>query len=438
MNSLKISIILLGDAIVFYASLLLTLFFRFSKDSFSQAVADHLIPFSFVLAIWVFVFYLADLYQMRTLKDKRFFWKNFLPAVVISSTASVIFFYILVPFFKISPKTNLFLFAVFFTFLDYGWRYFFIRFLSSGFKTKVLLAGGGKSALETFHFLKSNPQFGYEPVLWKKGASKEEIKDLLNFIAASKIEKIVIPSSWGKEKDFISSVYKMLSLEVEVVFSHGFYEDIFQKVPLEEIDERWLIEKIKIGQKAYDSFRRAVDIFLSPLLMAVFSPVFLIGAILIKIDSRGPVIYKQKRTGKDGKPFTLYKLRTMRIDKPGPLWTEEGDGRVTAVGNVFRTSHLDEIPQLFNILKGDISFVGPRAESLELAGMYKKLPYYGIRHIIKPGLTGWAQINYKPSTSLQEADEKLRYDIYYIKNRSLALDILIILRTVRLLFVSPK
>lgn len=438
MNNLKIAIILLGDIAVFYASLFLTLFFRFSKDSFSQAAAGHLVPFSFILLVWIFVFYLADLYQMRTLKDKRVFWKNFFPAVIISATASVIFFYISASLFKISPKTNLFLFAVFFTFLDYGWRYFFVRFLSSGFKIKVLLVGESKSALEIFYFLKANPQFGYEPVLWKKWTSKEEIKDILKFIAASKIEKVVIPFSWGREREFVSSMCDVLSSGMDVVFLHSFYEDIFQKVPLEEIDERWLIEKIKIGQKAYGSFRRAADVILSPILMVVLSPIFLIGAALVKTGSKGPVIYEQKRTGKDGKPFTLYKLRTMRIDKPGPLWTEEGDERVTVAGKFLRATHLDEIPQLFNIFKGDISFVGPRAESLGLADMYKQLPYYGVRHIIKPGLTGWAQINYKPSASLQEADEKLRYDIYYIKNRSLALDILIILKTVRLLFVSPK
>ena len=120
----------------------------------------------------------------------------------------------------------------------------------------------------------------------------------------------------------------------------------------------------------------------------------------------------------------------MVVDQSGPLWTTKADKRLTLIGKFLRYTHLDEIPQLYNILQGDISFIGPRPERRELVELYKQLPYYEIRHIIKPGLTGWAQLNYKPSASLEEAKEKLQYDIYYIKNRSLVLDVLIILKTI--------
>jgi lipopolysaccharide/colanic/teichoic acid biosynthesis glycosyltransferase len=144
--------------------------------------------------------------------------------------------------------------------------------------------------------------------------------------------------------------------------------------------------------------------------------------------------------GRRNKQFTLYKFRTMvdGADKIGPAWTEKNDTRVTPLGRVFRYTHLDEIPQLVNILRGDISFTGPRPESAELAEKYSSLPYYDMRHSIAPGITGWAQINFKPSASVEEAYEKLRYDIFYIKNRSFFFDTLIMMRTVKHFFFSHE
>jgi len=218
----------------------------------------------------------------------------------------------------------------------------------------------------------------------------------------------------------------------------GFYETIFQKLPLEELEEGWFIEKITTSRHLYEFIKRTADIILALILGIILLPAALIIAILIKLDSRGPIIYKQERIGFNDKSFILYKFRTMVVDQSGPLWTTKADKRLTLIGKFLRYTHLDEIPQLYNILKGDISFIGPRPERRELVELYKQLPYYEIRHIIKPGLTGWAQLNYKPSASLEEAKEKLQYDIYYIKNRSLVLDVLIILKTIKYLFFSNQ
>jgi len=189
----------------------------------------------------------------------------------------------------------------------------------------------------------------------------------------------------------------------------------------------------------YKKYAKKCDaLFLAFIFSVVFLPIAALIAVLIKITSKGPVIFKQQRMGKNDKIFWLYKFRTMRIEMEGPLWTTENDNRLTPIGKILRFSHLDEIPQLINVLKGNIAFVGPRAERIELVEQYKKLPYYEIRHIIKPGFTGWAQISYRPSASLEEAFEKLKYDIHYIKNRSLFLDLLIIFKTVRLLFAKVK
>ncbi|MFH1346853.1 MAG: sugar transferase, partial [Spirochaetota bacterium] len=145
--------------------------------------------------------------------------------------------------------------------------------------------------------------------------------------------------------------------------------------------------------------------------------------------------FKQERVGLNNKNFTLLKFGTMKEDK-GPLWTNKNDDRLTLLGKFLTRTHLDETPQLYNIFKSDISFIGPRAERKELVELYRQISHYEIRHIVKPGLTGWAQLNYKASASIEEAKEKLKYDIYYIKNRSLVLDFLILLKTIRYFFIS--
>ena len=162
--------------------------------------------------------------------------------------------------------------------------------------------------------------------------------------------------------------------------------------------------------------------------------------LVIKLDSRGPVFYKQKRVGRIGKVFEIIKFRTMRQDaekSTGAVWAADNDPRITKIGMFLRKTRIDELPQLWNILKGEMSLVGPRAERPEFHAILKKdVPFYEERYLIKPGLSGWAQINFRPSASFEEAHEKLCYDIYYIKNRSFFLDLLIILKTIKYVFAS--
>ncbi len=183
-------------------------------------------------------------------------------------------------------------------------------------------------------------------------------------------------------------------------------------------------------------FKRLFDIIFSFLGLLISIILFPFIALAIKIDSPGPVFFCQKRVRKDRKIFTLYKFRTMRItlDQDKELWREKDPSQITRVGKILRKFYLDELPQFFNILKGDISFVGPRPEWLELAKIFEKeIPFYPLRYIVRPGFTGWAQLNFPPSTSIEEAKEKFQYDLYYIKNRSFFLDLAIILKTIRII-----
>lgn len=215
-----------------------------------------------------------------------------------------------------------------------------------------------------------------------------------------------------------------------------FYAFLFEKISLSDIDEAWITACLTRQDRAYDALKRFSDVVIALPLFVFFLPLMGIVAFFVRLSSPGPALFAQKRMGRGSRSFTLYKFRTMYVGSEGPLWTERNDPRVTPFGRFLRFTHLDELPQFFNILRGDISFTGPRPERYELAEKYRALPYYDLRHLVKPGLTGWAQINYRPSTSLEEAREKLAYDLYYVAHRSFSLDLILLLKTLRHFFFS--
>ncbi len=437
MSNTKKFIILLGDVLMLYGSLAITLLLRYKADQFSVVFNDHIKPFSLIFIFWILIFYLNELYDSRSLNITISIIQRFLFSIFLAAVISITLFYLFTSFFKLTPKTNLFIFASIFGILDFGWRFILRKaYISGGWRNRILIIGDSPMIDNTTRHLKDHPQIGYDVIRQIKEIS--DIKDVNQIIKADNINTIVIQPHLKKNPEIVKTIYQLISSQITIIDFITFYEMIFQKIPLEELEESWFIEKIRSRRPLYETYKRILDILLSFLLLIVLLPLMAIIGILIKITSKGPVIYKQERTGVNDKPFFLYKFRSMRADKSGPwaLWTVENDGRVTFIGKIIRRAHLDELPQLYNIFRGDISFIGPRAERKELVNLYKQLPYYEMRHIIKPGLTGWAQLNYKPSASVEEAKEKLKYDIYYIKNRSLTLDFFILLKTIKYLFVS--
>lgn len=220
-----------------------------------------------------------------------------------------------------------------------------------------------------------------------------------------------------------------------VVDIRSFYEHVVQRLPLSQITDEWLLQNEGFSLNTRGSLRRlkrALDVFLSLLLLVLTAPVMLLAALAVRIESPGPVIYRQRRTGLYEKEFTLYKFRSMRQDaeKNGAVWAQANDDRTTRFGRIMRKLRIDELPQLWNVLKGDMSFIGPRPERMTFVKDLKKcVPYYGMRHTVKPGLTGWAQVCYPYGASVEDAQNKLEYDLYYIKNMSILLDLRIILKT---------
>ena len=223
-----------------------------------------------------------------------------------------------------------------------------------------------------------------------------------------------------------------------VSFDHlaSVYEEYTGKIAVENLRPSWLIFSDGFRKtRASMAVKRAFDVSLSLLGLIVGLPIMALVAIAVKLTSRGPVFYHQERVGLNGRTLMVHKVRTMRQDAEaatGPVWSRPNDERVTPVGRFLRCTRLDEVPQLWNVLRGDMSFVGPRPERPEFVKeLTEKIPFYGQRHVVKPGLTGWAQVRYTYGASVEDAIQKLQYDLYYIKNLSIALDLVIVLDTVK-------
>lgn len=422
------------DGAAWYASLLVMVFLRYGAASFTDAFVQHLPLFSLLFALWALVFYIAGLYQPAALRGAGHLFRAFLPVVLISSLISIVLLYVFEPLSALSPKTNFALFVFVFAVLDLVLRTFFLRLLArSGIRTKVLFFGASEQIDMLIEHFKKEPHAGYDA---RRAKSIAELWPL-----DPRPDVLVIAAATLRKDEEVQRMLYERFLSAQVLFTDciSFYGSIFEKVPVHELEEHWFVEHIIPRSSLYQSVERILDLFFAVLFFFFFLPLMLLVALCIKLTSRGPVLYSQTRIGKGGAPFMLYKFRTMRTDaeKDGPQWAKKNDPRTTLVGGFLRATHLDELPQLFNIIKGDLSFVGPRPERPEFVRELKeRIPHYDIRHIVKPGLTGWAQIHYRYGASVEDAAEKLQYDVYYIKHRSLPLDALIVLKTIKLFFTQ--
>ena len=260
-----------------------------------------------------------------------------------------------------------------------------------------------------------------------------EIESLLS---EGKVGKLVISMTERRGQLPVKNLLTCKLRGVEIFDSPTFYENLTGKLLVEAIHPSWFIYsggfRITPFSRAY---KRALDIILSIVGIILVLPMLPIIALLIKMTSPGPVLFKQKRVGEGGVEFTLMKFRTMcdnAEEETGPVWAIENDPRTTGLGSWLRKTRIDEIPQMFNVLKGEMSFIGPRPERREFVEkLSETIPYYGKRHFVRPGITGWAQVKYRYGASEEDALEKLRYDLYYIKNYSITLDLIIVLETIK-------
>jgi len=247
------------------------------------------------------------------------------------------------------------------------------------------------------------------------------------------------PGSESRQ-DVVDALIDFKCRGVKIETAVDSFERLSRKIWLEGLSPEWLILAHGFRQsRGYLAAKRVCDIVLAVWLLLVAFPIAVLVALAIRLESPGPVIFKQERVGLRGRPFTLFKFRSMRQDaeKDGPVWAQEQDSRITRVGAFIRKTRLDEIPQVFNVLRGDMSFIGPRPERPYFVDLLKsKIRFYELRHYVKPGITGWAQVMYRYGASVEDAYQKLQYDLYYAKNVSLRLDLLILLKTVKVVIAG--
>jgi len=451
-NFLKI-ILLIGDIFLMYLSLLLTLAIRYGDFSFLPGPQTRIFiwHFSFLSFFWLLILYIFDFYKISLFKKTQDLFRNSIIFLFLAGAIGTIYFY-LQPQLAIAPKRILFLDVLFFTFFLYIWRVIFIQILKFFvIKEKIIIIGAPKNFSDLLNdSLKAgdyqivafyNSGFLNKSLPFSKLAKHgiiSEISKLKEIIGKEGVNTISFTSDFYKDEKMVKEIFLNLPPKLNFINFTDFYENLTKRVPLEAVNELWFLENISRVEKKIDEvLKRGFDIIFSFLGILMTAVLFPFVALATKIDSPGPVFYTQKRMGKDRKIFTLYKFRTMRVseNQDKELWREKDPNQITRVGKILRKLYIDECPQFFNILKGDISFVGPRPEWIKLAEIFEKeIPFYSLRYIVRPGLTGWAQLNFPPSTSIEEAKEKFQYDLYYIKNRSFFLDLEIILKTIQLIF----
>lgn len=430
----RFSLFLLDIAVLF-GSLIITLLIRYD-DEFVRQYHFHLTPFGIIFGLWLIIFYIANLYDFREFRNTLHFYSLLLQTIIIASMISVAFFY-LIPAFGITPKTNLFIFIVISSALLALSRWLFNVIVETKFRKSLVIVGLNEQALELARFIEEHPALGYNLRHMIDIDSDVEASQVSQIIHNEKIDTIVISPEAYRIPDIIDTFYKSLEQKIKFYNLATFYERLTGQVPLGSINQIWFLENLSEGTRSgYEIVKRTLDIIFAFIFGAVSLVFYPFIILVIKLSSPGPVFYIQKRIGGRGKIFKMVKFRTMIADaekNSGAVWAADGDGRVTAVGKFLRRTRIDELPQIWNILKGEMSLVGPRAERPEFHSLLKKeVPFYEERYLTKPGLSGWAQINFRYGSSVKDAAEKLKYDLFYIKNRSLILDVGIVLKTIRI------
>lgn len=417
--------LLFGDFILYTAALVLTLFIRYGTG-ISDELHSHITPFALLFIWWVILFYINNLYELEFTRNWILVIRKIVTTCAIATLGSVLIFYFFGPYLSVAPKTNLILFSAIFSFFVIVIRLYAVLHVRVS-PLSVLLLGESNEVKEIEQYFAGK----YTEVIRIAALNESDLKQR---IQNKPIAYIIFDE---KEKAVLTAFHILMPLlqaDVKMMTTSTAYESIFKKIPINEISSAWFIEYIHLKKTPFDSIKRVIDIVASLVLFVILSPIFIICALLVLVLTGRPIIYKQERVGKNGRKFMLRKFRSMirNAESAGPQLSGGEDIRVTRLGKFLRASHLDEMPQLLNIFLGEMSFVGPRPERQNYVDtLSKDIPYFEIRHSIKPGLTGWAQIRHGYASDHDAFFEKFQYDLYYIKNRSLVFDMLVLLKTAR-------
>ncbi len=324
----------------------------------------------------------------------------------------------------------------------FGWRFGFTWLIQLPILVeRVYVLGTGERAQRLVQGLRQNPEIGVEIASWTGKMEGAVTRDsvaahLMEVFHKQKFHLVIVAMPDRRGTIPMEELLELRKQGVKVEEATSWLEKISGKIEVENLYPSWLVYGEGFRRNAaFIAARRSLSKAISLVGLILALPLFPFIILAIRLDSKGPVFYTQTRVGQNGRLFKVVKFRTMRQDAEaanGAQWAGDNDPRVTRIGKFLRTSRLDEIPQLWCVLKGDMAFVGPRPERPEFIEMLsKQIPFYGVRHMVRPGLTGWAQVKYKYGSTVEDAREKLQYDLFYIKNASIGLDLLIMFMTVK-------
>jgi exopolysaccharide biosynthesis polyprenyl glycosylphosphotransferase len=451
---LKRLVLLAGDVIIFGAAFWSAQALRrLHIPSFADIERTALL-FGVTIFLWLLVNYINGLYDLAISAKAKGFYRKRIETAATAFIVSILFFYLLADK-TIAPKTILLLATVIGYTLSTVWHVVCSSLLLRGrLLTNVLFVGYTPESKELISILKNHPERSYitgaviDPSLPKGEIDKSiptytALKAIRPAISTHQISFVVVSPEMQEQEEAMREIYELLFWPVQITDLTTFYETLTGRIPPSTFSEAWFLQHLRRKDKpVYENIRTIIDMAASITLFAVFALLFPILALLIKTTSKGPIFYKQKRTGLFGKPFFLYKFRSMyALGKDGSAETEgykfatKNDERVTVVGKILRKMRLDELPQAINLMKRDITLIGPRPERPQIVeDLTEKMPYYPLRHVVRPGLLGWAILHQHYADTLEKSLVKLQYDLFYIKNRSLLMDISIILRTFNVVF----
>lgn len=447
----RMILLILAEAALVYGALICAVYIRFGATdaAFELFRMNGLLKAAVAAFFCLAAFYLFDLYDFLLMHDRRELVLRLIQALGLAWIVLAFSFYTF-PAVMLGRGVSLIALPIALT-LMVAWRISIHWFLGHpDFGERILIVGSGSLAVEVAREVLDRRDAGFRIVGFVGNDAELLGKSLINprvigmteeldeIVKREHIDRIVV--AMGERRGQLpTNKLLQLSLAGQVNIEEGasFYERITGRVSLNMLRPSWLIFTGRGRQAKVAELARNVVHWLVALAGAILSlPIVLVTAVLIKLESKGPVFYKQERVGKNGRTFVLMKFRSMRVDaeEAGPVWASKKDTRTTRVGRVIRKIRVDEIPQFWNILKGEMSFVGPRPERPHfVAQLADEIPFYEQRHLIAPGLTGWAQIKYPYGASIEDARQKLQYDLFYIKNHGLFLDAIIMFETIKII-----
>jgi sugar transferase (PEP-CTERM system associated) len=442
--------LIIAEATIIFGGVIMALYLRVGAHDASYELNERYGWYKAVFAtvICMIALYLYDLYDYTVMNNRRELLLRLMQAFGIAWAVLALLFYA-VPFLLIGRGVSL-ISVPLVMFLLLIWR-LIVHSLTGhpDIGEKVLIVGSGKTAIDTAKVVLDRRDAGYRVVGFLSSEQEQIGKSLVNpkviglmdeleeIVKRERVDRIVVAIR-DRRGNFPTDKLLHLSLsgDVNIEECTSFYERITGQVNLEMVRPSWLI----FAGRGRDTrlvtfFREMIHRGLALIGLALSLPIAVLTAILIKLESPGPIFYRQERVGKHGHIFKVIKFRSMRMDaeKDGPVWAKNNDDRVTRIGKIIRLIRVDEIPQFWNIIKGEMNFVGPRPERPHFVEqLAEEIPLYEQRHLVAPGLTGWAQIKYPYGASVDDAKQKLQYDLYYIKNQSLALDLIIVFETIKI------